>query len=200
MAVASPTLDQLGSATEAVDTLIDGIRDDQWSAPTPCTEWTVRDLIGHLVGMNRVFTALLRDQPLPQRGDHPLGDDPLGAFRDTSTALRAAFEQPGTLERAIVGPLGSATGASRLHWRISDLIVHAWDLAQATGQPLDLPTDLVEQVLAFVGDELPRQSRARRFDPAQDVAADAPAIDRLIAFSGRPVRPAYTEAAERTVP
>ncbi len=184
----APLAGQLGRAFEAVDGLIANIRADQWSAPTPCTDWTVRQLVHHLIGMNRVFTALLADQPPPPRpsADH-VEADPLGAYRDSAAALRAAFGQPGVLERTYRGPLGTATGAERLQMRIYDLLAHGWDLAQATGQPADLPDDLAEQSLAFARTQLTGQARPGRFGPAQIIAEQAPAIERLAAFLGRPV-------------
>jgi pimeloyl-ACP methyl ester carboxylesterase len=53
--ISSP-LDQLDRSSAAVAGLISSIRPEQWAAPTPCTDWTVRELVGHLVGMNRVFS------------------------------------------------------------------------------------------------------------------------------------------------
>jgi uncharacterized protein (TIGR03086 family) len=150
----------------------------------------VRDLVAHLVGTNRVLIALLNDQPPPDRGADPLGDDPVRAYQESSAALEAAFDRPGILEQTFRGPLGLGTGAVRMQWRIADLLTHGWDLSQATGQPAELPEDLVEQSLAFVRSELSARSRPGRFDPAQAVADDAPAIDRLAAFAGRRVRAA----------
>jgi len=184
----APLTEQLGRASGAVAGLISNIRPDQWSAPTPCTDWTVRQLVNHLIGMNRVFAALLADQPPPPRpsADH-VEDDPAGAYRDSAAALRAAFGRPGVLERTYHGPLGTATGAERLQIRLYDLLAHGWDLAQATGQPAGLPDDLAEQSLAFARTQLTEQARPGRFGPAQIAAEQAPAIDRLAAFLGRPV-------------
>jgi uncharacterized protein (TIGR03086 family) len=184
----APLAGQLGRAFDAVGGLIDNIRADQWSAPTPCTDWTVRQVVTHLIGMNRVFAALLADQPPPPRpsADH-VEEDPVGAYRDSAAALQAAFGQPGVLERAYPGPLGTATGAERLKFRLYDLLAHGWDLAQATEQPADLPDDLAEQSLAFARTQLTGQARPGRFGPAQIVAEQAPAIERLVAFLGRPV-------------
>ena len=56
--------------------LIDRVAADQWTAPTPCTEWNVRDLVGHLVGMNLVFVAMFEGTPMPERGPDRLGADP----------------------------------------------------------------------------------------------------------------------------
>lgn len=183
----APSVEHLTRARSAVGHLIAGIRDDQWSAPTPCTDWTVHDLVNHLVGANLVFVALLSDQAPPDRGTDHLGDDPAGAYRDSGIALQAAFEQPGVLQRTFHGPLGTASGAERLQIRIVDLLAHGWDLARATGQPTELPEDLAEQALTFARIQLATMPRTGRFGPAQTVADDAPAIDRLVAFLGRPV-------------
>src|SRR5215471_587677 len=78
-------------------------------------------------------------------------------------------------------------GAERLQIRLYDLLAHGWDLAQATEQPADLPDDLAEQSLAFARTQLTDQARPGRFGPAQIAAGQAPAIERLAAFLGRPV-------------
>jgi ferredoxin len=57
-----PPGNQLSRTMSAVDHLVAGIRQEQWLAPTPCTDWKVRDLVNHLVGMNLVFAALMSDQ------------------------------------------------------------------------------------------------------------------------------------------
>jgi uncharacterized protein (TIGR03086 family) len=184
----APLVEQLGRASGAVAGLISNIRADQWSAPTPCTDWTVRQLVNHLIGMNRVFAALLAGQPPPPRpsADH-IEDDPVGAYRDSAAVLQAAFGRPGVLEHTYNGPLGTATGAERLKIRLYDLLAHGWDLARATEQPADLPDDLAAQSLAFARTQLAGQARPGRFGPAQIVAEQAPAIERLAAFLGRPV-------------
>jgi uncharacterized protein (TIGR03086 family) len=145
----------------------------------------VRQLVDHLIGMNRVFAGLLADEPPPRRpaADH-IEDDPVGAYRDSAARLQAAFEQ-----RTYRGPLGAATGAERLQIRLYDLLVHGWDLAQATGQPAELPDEVAEQSLAFVRTQLTEQARPGRFGPAQTITEHAPAIERLVAFLGRAVNP-----------
>jgi uncharacterized protein (TIGR03086 family) len=183
-----PMLVQLGCALDAVGTLIANVQPGQWSAPTPCTEWDVRRLVEHLTGMNRVFTALLLAAPPPRRPDVGAVDsDPVGSYRDSAAELQRAFGRPGALDREYVGPLGSASGRQRLQIRLYDLLAHGWDLAQATGQPADLPDDLAEQSLVFARTQVSDNSRAGRFGPPTEVSPDAPAIERLVAFLGRPV-------------
>ncbi|MBE9376204.1 TIGR03086 family protein [Saccharopolyspora sp. HNM0983] len=168
-------------------TLSPGFAPGQWSAPIPCTDWTVRQLVNHLVGIIHVFAALLSDRTPPRSAADHLGDSPKDAYRDSAEALQAVFDQPGVLERTYHGPLGAATGAERLQIRLYDLLAHGWDLAQATGQPGEPPDDLAEQALAFAQTQLSEQDRNARFAPAQFVTSDAPAIERLVAFLGRSV-------------
>jgi uncharacterized protein (TIGR03086 family) len=182
-----PSVEQLTRALGAVGNLIAGVRPEQWSAPTPCTDWTVHELVNHLVGVNLVFAAIINDQVPPERGADHLGDDPVSAYHDSGVALQTALAQPGVLERTYHGPFGAATGAERLHLRLADLLAHGWDLAQATSQPAELPEDLAEQALTFARKQLSTQPRTGRFAAAHTVAEDAPAIDRLVAFLGRPV-------------
>ena len=152
----------LARAFDAVGVLIANVDAGQWTAPTPCTDWDVRRLVDHLIGMNRVFTALL-----------------VGAAPPPKPPADHAEPNPGSL--------GSATGEDRLRIRLYDLLAHGWDLAQATGQPADLPEDLAEQSLTFVRTQLSDSTRVGRFAPATEVSRDAPAIDRLVAFLGRPI-------------
>jgi uncharacterized protein (TIGR03086 family) len=186
-------VDQLGRALDATGDLIAGVRDDQWSNPTPCPDWNVRALVNHLVFGHRMFTGIIRgDQPpAPEdlaelRASDHLGDDPLKAYRDGAAALQAAFNQPNALERVVQAPIGTVPGAAVLQMRITEALVHGWDLAHATGQPARLPDDLAEESLGFAQRQLGADvSRAGRFGEPQAVAADAPAIDRLAAHLGR---------------
>jgi uncharacterized protein (TIGR03086 family) len=181
----SPSVDQLSRALRVVGDLVTGVRPEQWSAPTPCTDWNVHQLVNHLVAVNLTIASLLSGQALPERGLDHLGDDPAGAYRASGATLQAAFDQPGILERSFQGTLGTATGEELLQIRLYDLLAHGWDLAQATGQPAGLPEDLAAQALTFARVQLSTQPRTGRFGPAQPTADDAPAIDRLVAFLGR---------------
>ena len=84
----SAIFDGLARASAAIGDLIDRIAADQWTAPTPCAEWSVRDVVNHLVGMNLVFVALFEEEPMPARGADLLGVDPAGAYRRSAAALQ----------------------------------------------------------------------------------------------------------------
>jgi uncharacterized protein (TIGR03086 family) len=175
-------------------------------------------VVNHLVAGNLLYTRILSGEQLPPpetlarlRATDHLGDDPVGAFRQSGAALLEAFRQPGVLERVFEVPVGGARGIMMpgffaLHFRIGDTLVHGWDLARATGQPARLlPDDVAEEELAgirqaasgglglqaaqgFLFSRQPAAADAATrppFAPQQPVADDAPAIDRLAAFLGR---------------
>ena len=150
-----PSVEQLTRALSAVGDLIARIRDDQWSAPTPCTDWTVHDLVNHLVGVNRVFAARLCDQMPPELGADHLGDDPAAAYRDTSAAVRTGFDQPGALERTYHGPLGAISGAAWLQVRITDLLLTAGIWLEPPVNPPSCPKTWPSRHWSFLGYKCP---------------------------------------------
>ncbi len=191
-------IDQLASTLRTGGQLVAAVGDEHWTQPTPCSGWTVRDLVNHMVVGNLLFTGILRGEQAPSaeemvrlRRSDRLGDDPLAAFRDAADGLLAAFGQPGVLERTFPLPVGPAPGIAALHLRIVESLVHAWDLARATGQPTPFSDDIVEPALAFTQRtlaDLPAAPPGQGpFGPPQPVPDDAPAIDRLAAALGRTV-------------
>jgi uncharacterized protein (TIGR03086 family) len=179
------SIDQLALVHDENDRLVAAVRSDQWDARTPCTEWTVRDLLNHVAGGNRLFAAALRGEPRPV--PQP-ADDLVTAVRDTAKDLVAAFRLPGALAREVTVPFGTVPGAVALHLRLNEILVHGWDLARATGQTAHFPDGIVEQELAFTRGAIAGVPPERRpFAPEQPVAGDAPTLDRLAALLGRSV-------------
>jgi len=177
----------------AVQQLVDGIRADQWSAPTPCTDWDVRQLMHHVANGNVVFAGVA-DGTRPsgpvtpeERAVDRLGDDPAAGFRATGERMHDAFVIPGFLESRVETPmLGEQEGTTIVHMRINELLIHGWDLARATGQPDGLPDDLAEGALQMWQTRLADRPReGMPFGTPTTVADDARAIDRLAAFLGR---------------
>jgi uncharacterized protein (TIGR03086 family) len=77
-----------------------------------------------------------------------------------------------------------------VHLRVVETLVHGWDLARATGRQLAVPEELAVAELTFSRGLLGRLPAGRTpFAPAQPVADDAPALDRLAALLGRTPQP-----------
>lgn len=190
----STGVDRLAAALEVTVPLVAAVREEQWSAATPCSEWSVHDLVNHVVAGNLMFATALRGGQLPPPGSagpwagDQLGAQPVAAFRDSADAVVTAFAQPGVMERPVTVPFGTVPGVVALHLRLTEILVHGWDLARATGQTVTFPEDLVEQELDFTRGKLADvPSNRSPFAPSQAVADDAPALDRLAACLGRSV-------------
>jgi uncharacterized protein (TIGR03086 family) len=179
-------LDRALAATEAV---VAGISAGQWAAPTPCTELDARGVLNHLVRGNLLFVAIIRDEPRPVPGSDHLGTDPLAAFQQASMQLREAFRGPGVLEAVYEAPFGTAPGAALAHVRIVENLVHGWDLARGTGQRTEFPDDVAGRALGRSRNNLTSRPEGpgAPFAAEVQVPPDAPAVDRLAGFLGRPV-------------
>jgi uncharacterized protein (TIGR03086 family) len=177
----------------AVQRLVDAVEPEQWTAPTPCTDWNVRQLLNHVANGNVVFAGVA-DRTRPsgpvspeERAVDRLGDDPAAGFRATGARMHEAFLTPGFLDDTVETPmLGEQPGTTVVHMRINELLIHGWDLARAIGHPPDLPEDLAEGALNLWQTRLADRPReGMPFAIPEPVDTDAPAIDRLAAFLGR---------------
>lgn len=123
------------------------VGDDQWSNPTPCTEWSVRDLVNHLVYEHRWVPPILAGKTVAEVGDafdgDLLGDDPVGAWEDALAEARRSIEEPGALERTAHLSFGDVPVYVYLMQLFTDLVVHSWDLARGIGADDSLPEHLV---------------------------------------------------------
>jgi len=189
----SPSLAQLEASLSVAEGLVAAVRPGQWTAATPCTEWDVRALVAHVVSGNQLFADLLsgattlEESRLAAPRD-ALGTEPVRAFHDAGQALLAAFHLPGALDRPVTVSFGTVPGTVALHLRLTEILVHGWDLARATDQPARFDDALIEQELQFSLTALTRMPPDRTpFAPSFDVPADAPALDRLAALLGRDV-------------
>lgn len=182
-------LSDLDRSLAAAETIVAGIKDDQWTAPTPCTELDVRGVLNHLIRGNLLFAAIIAEEPRPEPGTDHLGDDPLAAFGEAAARLRTAFGAPGALEEIYTAPFGTGPGAVLAHVRVVEILTHGWDLARATGQPAGFPDDVAERALAGTRRALSERPQGPRAPFAAEVPVppDAPAVDRLAGFLGRRV-------------
>jgi uncharacterized protein (TIGR03086 family) len=179
-------IELLGRALDQTGTIVEGVRQDQWDLPTPCTDWDVRTLVGHLVRGNENTAAVAEGR---ERQPHPIadvGDDPKEAFRRTAPELIRAWREHGELDRPYQTPLGMMPGRALLTLRLADNITHGWDLARATEQTPPYDDDLVQTALTFAQATLSgNRPPGGAFAPSVATPDDIPAIDRLAAFLGR---------------
>lgn len=159
----------------------------QWLAPTPCPDWTVYDVLAHVVAGNVKCTGIAEgDDWTAGVPAVDVGDDPAVTYRRTVDALLKAWRHPGALEREIELPRGRGKAELALSIHLGETLVHGWDLAQATGQRPAFETEVVEASLASFQRWLPpNRPGGGAFADASRVADDAEPIDRLAAYLGR---------------
>lgn len=180
-------LDSLRGATANTQRLLEGIQPDQLSAPTPCDEYDVMGLVGHLVGGTGMLAAILAGETPGAAPD--LNDGFVGPAKQATEQMLIAFEAPGVMEQEFNFGMGPMPGARVAGIALMEAVVHAWDLARATGQEHGIPDGLAEAVLAHVA-RLPEAMRGESGAPFKlpvPIADDAPVADRLAAFLGRQV-------------
>ena len=177
------TIDALEQTFAHAHGVIAGVRPEQHGDTTPCTEWTVRDVLDHMIGVVAgVGAAAAGEAPTP----FELSSDPAAQFETASKAALVAWRQPGVLDRVVDAGPGPMPGRVLASINLLDTATHTWDLATATGQERELPAPVAEAALeasrAIVDDGI----RAGRFAPEQPLPDGASVTQELVAFLGRP--------------
>lgn len=160
---------------DQLEALLRSVGQDDHGRPTPCADWTVADLVDHVVHTPWRFAAMVRGDQVDWAAPTPHADDPVATYRENAQALRAAWvEHP-----------DARPGAD---WQCAEIAVHTWDLATALGRPTDtLDPEVAEHGQAFMQASLNDDNRSPAFGPERQAPADADAYTRIAAFAGRPV-------------
>jgi uncharacterized protein (TIGR03086 family) len=179
----------LEEACGVVERIIANIAPEQMQLPTVNDEWDVRTLINHLVRGNVWAIQNLETGGAPRPTEDLIGDrSPAQAFSESAQDMINAFRAPGALGTMVTMPFGEIPGAGLALFRTGDLVGHAWDLAEATGQDRNIAPELCETVLEMSRKRLEGIDRARSpFKEIVEVAAEACPADRLAGFLGKPV-------------
>jgi uncharacterized protein (TIGR03086 family) len=168
--VLSRALDQAGDALAS-------IRSDDWDKPTPCGDWSVRDLAGHLAAAPGHFLQMARGEKVDWSARAE------GAERDWVPRFRSDADD---LVHHWHGQPEDQT--AQADWQSAELGVHTWDLVQALGRPAPLDDEVAERGLAFMKQGMSDENRGDAFGAEVEVSEDAGAYDRLVAFAGRDPR------------
>jgi uncharacterized protein (TIGR03086 family) len=159
------------------------VPDDRWGAPSPCEDWTARDVLRHVVDNHTLFFGFV-DRKMPEGPS--VDDDPVGAFAHARACMLDELEDPERAGTEYEGMFGTRT----FEWAVDqflsgDLMLHRWDLGTAAGLDVEIPRQDIEQAwkdAEFYGDS----ARAPGvFGPALDPPADADEQTKLLAFTGR---------------
>jgi uncharacterized protein (TIGR03086 family) len=133
--------------------VLDGLDASQWGRATPCTEWTVRDLVNHVAGEDLWTVPLVEGSTIEDVGDRfdgdVLGDEPVARAREAADQAVAAVARRLPSGGTVQLSYGEEQLDEYLYQLAADHLVHAWDLAVATGADRDLDAELVEAVAGW---------------------------------------------------
>ncbi len=168
LTVLSRSLDQLGD-------LLVHVRSEKLDDPTPCSDWTLGQLVDHVVAAPGKFATMVRgEQPDWSAPDPHLDDGWAAAFRSSADDLMHLLHQ------------GSAAEGPGPEWQMAEFAVHTWDLAHALGRSTgELDPEVAEQGLVFMKANLRAEMRGDVFGPEQPAPDGGDAYDAIAAFAGR---------------
>ncbi len=191
-------VDRYVAASEGFARRLRLVGDDQWTAPTPCTDWDVRALTNHVAQGNLNYIRLLEGATaadfLRLRDADALGSDPVGRFAASARGCAEAYAAPGALDRVVDHPSGKLTGRQALAVRTTDTVIHTWDLARAVGGDETLGAELLawidvnlHEIYAGMAETPVSEQTTHRFyaAPAGDLPPGSPVQDRLLHLFGR---------------
>ncbi|MEU3962418.1 TIGR03086 family metal-binding protein [Streptomyces buecherae] len=177
-------------AIELFTERVHAVGDGQWSAPTPCADWSVRDLVNHLTAEQLWVPPLVRDgSTIEEQGDRfdgdQLGEDPVATWDRAAEGALAAFAEPGALERTVHLSSGTDSALAYCSQMTMDAVVHTWDLSRAIGADERLPRKLVDFAVREVSPYAADLERTGLFAPAITPPPGADVQTKLLSLLGR---------------
>ncbi|OLZ64905.1 TIGR03086 family protein [Streptomyces sp. IMTB 2501] len=178
-------------ATEQAAALIKTVRAEDFTRPTPCTEFDVRALLSHVVGGTRRIAVVgeggdgLAVEPV---ADGVADDGWPTAYDEVRVRVLKAWESDERMTSPVRVPWGEVPGHAALSGYVMEIVTHSWDLSEALGHPHGLDPELAEFALATARRVLP-DSRPRDAETPFHTRREAPegagAYDQLAAWLGR---------------
>ncbi|WP_202966109.1 TIGR03086 family metal-binding protein [Streptomonospora alba] len=160
-----------------------------WTLATPCADYDVRALIGHMVAVLHKLTRIGAGEATGDVGDviHGIADD---GWADAFALARGETERvwnEAVLDREVALPWATLPGRAALDAYTHEFTVHSWDLAHATGRRAALDPDLAVRALEAFPRFAPPEARSGQgpFGPVVEAPEDADAYTRLAAYLGR---------------
>ena len=180
--------DMLERALRRTGRTVEGTTRDKLDNPTHVGNWSVRDLLNHIIGGLVSWADGAFGRAVPMDGTDYSDDDYAATYYEKAKNLLDVFSDESALARTFTLPTGETPGQIVLGLAVTDAAVHGWDLAKATGQEAVIDEDIAETLYATTTSMMQPKGQYPRgsyFGEAVDVREDAPAQDRLVAYLGR---------------
>jgi uncharacterized protein (TIGR03086 family) len=175
-------------ALDGFEAVLAGVAPGRWDAPSPCQGWCAADVAGHVIGDLRAVEAYATGRQEADGAADPrsaAGNDPVAAWRAARADMMAVLG-PAALARPVPLPWGGQTPLGEFLERyLAEILVHTWDLAQATGQAAGLDPALVSDALEPARQFAPVLRASDMVGPERAVVEEADDLTRLLAIFGR---------------
>ena len=173
--------------------VVDQVQPENMDKQTPCSDWTVRTLVSHMIEALDALEKPARGESLTfnaQGVNDAAGSDPAGAFRAKVGDFTAAWSAPGATDRVVTTMFGEQPAAFYLNLATADMLLHGWDLATAIGASYTMDAETASDVLGRMQSMLKPEMRGpgKAFAEEVTVGPEASVQERLVAFSGRQPR------------
>ncbi len=184
-----PVVDALGIARSELTPRLNAITMADWEKPTPCTEWNVRQLVSHVVGLHHRVARLIRggsrDEYIATREHDWIGIDHIAAWHEGIRALDDAINNVPSLDVDVEYRI--PISARRVVGLTAfDTAVHTWDVSRAIGVREQLDDGLVEFALNFMRWLRSQPELSALFDSTNtDLPQGATAQVGLLQLAGR---------------
>ncbi|WP_369200293.1 TIGR03086 family metal-binding protein [Streptomyces sp. PU-14G] len=179
------------AAAEQLLRLISTVEPGELDRPTPCEEYDVRALLGHVVsGARRIATV--------PEGGTGLGEDVPEWVEEVPAArwaelydegrarMNAAWSNDAVMDAVVTVPWGTMPGRVAMAGSVMETVTHTWDLARALGRDDELDEGPARFALAAAQRALPADGREKTpFGEARQVPEDAGVYAQLAAWLGR---------------
>ena len=172
-------------------TLAGAVTDDMLPAPTPCGNYTVADLLAHMMGLTIAFRDAAAKAGSQAQDAAPgraaLEDGWREQLPGRLLAMAAAWHRPQAWEGFTKVGGGTMPAAIAGHAGLNELVIHGWDLARATGQPYRVDEASAQASAEFgsLASASAEPGQRGPFGPVVEVSPGAPVLDRAVGLSGR---------------
>jgi uncharacterized protein (TIGR03086 family) len=184
-------LDALDQAAAGFAATLAVVTVGQWADPSPNEGWSVRHLVDHVIGGDRMAIAILgggtREDGLAAFARSADDTDLVTAFAQARRQLAAAFAEPGALDRIVAHPAMPMPGSQLLEFRICEYGLHGWDLAQAIEADSTIAPEVVAKLWELLEPIAPMLPSTGMFGSGASggVGSEASLQDRVLDVSGR---------------
>jgi uncharacterized protein (TIGR03086 family) len=185
-------IDLYRDSVRAFAAQVAAVSPEQWTRPTPCSDWDVRALVNHVVSEQLWSVPLFAGATLAEVGDKydgdVLGDDPVLSSTEAAEDATAAISESGAMDRTVHLSFGDTPAEEYVHQLLADHLVHGWDLAAAIGADTAIDAGGLAECAAWFDEREDIYRGGGAIGPLVELGPDASDTDRLVARFGRDPR------------